>query len=137
MHLVFECHRSLNWGILKWLVRSMKIAICFLSVTMVLVSASAAMVGEEHLLKSPDGRIHVSIRLPKPASAETPQWSATFLGNRIVTNCSLGLQIAREGDLMKGARLRRERKRSVNNIIPVLFGKSASANDRFNEISFE
>src|SRR5436190_8938594 len=99
--------------------------------------ASAAAGAENHLLESPDGRIRVSIEFPAPGSTERPVWSATFLGNQMLTNCNLGLEIRDEGELMKGARLRRERRRSVSKRIPVMFGKAAYANDRFNEIRFE
>src|SRR5204863_1472297 len=51
--------------------------------------------------------------------------------------CRLGLQIANEGELTKGVRLQRERRRSVSTRIPVLFGKAAYANDHFNEMRFQ
>src|SRR5262245_40533963 len=97
----------------------------------------AAMAAGDQLLKSPDGRIRVSIRMPTSGSTERPQWSLQFMGKQVLTNCSLGLQIVNEGELTKGVRLRREHKRSVNERIPVLFGKSSYADDRFNEIRFE
>src|SRR5436190_6755981 len=118
----------------------MKKIICFLLLSIGLASpflSSAAIVREDYLLESPDGSIKVSITFAGPDSTERPNWSARFLGTQILTNCSLGLQIANEGELTKGVRLQRERRRSVSKRIPVLFGKAAYANDHFNEMRFQ
>src|SRR6266700_3183511 len=88
------------------------------------------------VLTSPDGGIHVSIQMPAPNSAETPRWSVTFRGNRILTRCGLGLQTADAGELMAGVRFVRKRDRSVDQRIPVVFGKSDYANDRYHESRF-
>ena len=98
-----------------------------------LLHAAAA---EVHRLDSPDGGIQVSIQLPAPASLERPHWSASFHGKPILTGCSLGLQIADAGDLMAGSRVVGERRRFVDERVPVLFGKSDHATDRFREIHF-
>lgn len=95
-----------------------------------------AQAGEVNLLTSPDGRIQVSIQMPAPGSVERPRWSATFRGKPILTECGLGLQTADAGDLMVGARVLHERSRSVDERIPVLFGKSDHANDRFRETRY-
>jgi alpha-glucosidase len=87
-------------------------------------------------LISPDGRIKVSIQMPAPGSAESPRWSATFRGKPLVTECGLGLQTADAGDLMAGARVLRERRRSVDVRVPVRFGKSDHADDRFHETRY-
>jgi len=118
----------------------MKNITCFLLLLIGLVSpflSSAATVLEDYQLESPDGRIKVSIKFPGPDSVERPHWSARFLGMQVLTNCSLGLQIANEGELIKGVRLQRERRRSVSKRIPVLFGKAAYASDHFNEMRFQ
>ena len=57
-------------------------------------------------------------------SAEKPRWSASFRGKPMLTDCKLGLQTADAGDLLAGARALRERNRSVDQRIRVLFGKS-------------
>ena len=87
-------------------------------------------------LSSPDASIQVSIRMPAPGSAERPRWSATFRGKPLLTECGLGLQTADSGDLMAGARVLEERRRSVDERLPVLFGRSDHANDRFHEVRF-
>jgi alpha-glucosidase len=92
--------------------------------------------GDVRSLSSPDEGIGVSIQMPTPGSSERPIWSASFRDRVILTNCSLGLQTADEGELMSGARLMRERSRSVDQRIPLLFGKADHANDRFRETRF-
>jgi alpha-glucosidase len=88
-------------------------------------------------LRSPDGRIQVTIQMPDPGSVERPRWSATFRAKPILTDCGLGLQTADAGDLMAGARVLRESRRSMDERIPVLFGKSDHANDRFQEARYK
>ncbi len=84
-------------------------------------------------LKSPDGRIEASIELPSPAAEEAPRWSARFRGSPLVSG-QLGLQTKAEGDLLAGARLVLEHRRSVDEHIPVPFGRAAQASDRFKEV---
>ena len=95
-----------------------------------------AQPGPVYRLNSPDDRIQVSIQMPAPGSVERPRWSATFRGKQILTDCRLGLQTADAGDLMAGVRVARERSRSVNPRVRVLFGRSDQAQDRFHEIRF-
>jgi alpha-glucosidase len=87
-------------------------------------------------LTSPDERIDVSIEMPAPGSSERPRWTATFRGRPILSECGLGLETADSGDLMAGARVVRERRRSVDKLVPVLLGKSERARDRFREIHY-
>lgn len=108
----------------------------FLLVGLATAAGAGANVTESKMVASPDNRIQVDIRMPTPDSGERPSWSATFRGQRILTNCALGLQTRDSGDLMVGARVRRERSRDVNKRIPVLFGKSDHADDRFQEVRF-
>lgn len=89
--------------------------------------------GVANVLSSPDGRIQASIEMPAPGSDQRPRWSATFRGKRILSECGLGLQTADAGDLMTGVRVLSERRRSVDERIAVLFGRSDHANDRFLE----
>src|SRR5262245_25064 len=85
-------------------------------------------------LASPGGRIQVSIQVPAPGTTVRPSWSTSFQGKPILTNCSLGLQTTDGGELLAGVRVVRERKRSVDQRIPLLFGKADHANDRFQEV---
>lgn len=57
-----------------------------------------------------------------------------FGGTPLVENGGLGLETTEDGELLAGARLAGERRRSVNDTIAVAFGKSTQATDRFNEI---
>src|SRR5258706_2389059 len=88
---------------------------------------------EVYFLTSPDGSIKVSIHMPAPGSVERPHWSASFRNKPILTECGLGLQTSDGGELMAGARVLRQRRRSVNERVPVRFGKSDHANNRFQE----
>ena len=74
--------------------------------------------------------------MPAPGSAAGPSWSASINQKQILRDCHLGLQTADAGDLMAGISLVREKRRSVNKHIPVLFGRSAQANERFHETRF-
>ncbi len=85
-------------------------------------------------LESPNGRIHVSIEMPDAGSTSRPHWSATFQGRPVLSSCELGLQTSNGGDLMTGARILREQSRLIDERIPVLFGKSDFARDRFHEL---
>jgi alpha-glucosidase len=102
----------------------------------VVVCAIGLRAGNASLLTSPDGRIKISIEMPAPGSAQDPRWSATFRSKTILSDCRLSLRTADSGDLMVGVRVVRERRRSVNERIPVLFGKADHANDRFREIRY-
>lgn len=100
------------------------------------VNPLRADAAESRLLASPDGRIQVAIYLPAPDSTERPSWSASFRGKPLLVNCSLGLQTTAAGELFAGVRIVRQRSRSVDKSIPVLFGKAERANDRFHETRF-
>ena len=91
---------------------------------------------ELNRLNSPDDRIQVSIEMPATGSVEHPRWSATFRGKPILTECGLGLQTFGAGDLLAGARVLDERRRSVAERIPVWFGKADHADDRFHEVRY-
>ncbi|HEY5909913.1 MAG TPA: glycoside hydrolase family 97 catalytic domain-containing protein [Verrucomicrobiae bacterium] len=90
----------------------------------------------EDVLNSPGTRIRVSIQMPAPGSSERPRWSAAFRGKPILSGCRLGLVTADAGDLMAGAQVLEKQSRVVDERIPVLFGKSESANDRFRETRY-
>jgi alpha-glucosidase len=88
------------------------------------------------LLSSPDHRLQVSIQIPATGSTERPSWSASFNGKPLLTNCFLGLQTTNDGELLAGVRVFSEHSRSVDNRVPILFGKADHAEDRFNENHF-
>jgi alpha-glucosidase len=97
---------------------------------------SPAIAGEVHHLNSPDGRIQVSFHVPPPNSVQSPHWSASFRGKPLLSHGTLGLHTAHAGDLMAGARILAQRSHSVNERIPVLFGRSDHANNHFHETRF-
>src|SRR5439155_18479875 len=103
---------------------------------LLVVGGTGLRASNASVLTSPDGRIRASIEMPEPGSTKGPRWSATFRGKAILSECGLGLQTADSGDLMVGVRVVRERRRSVDKRVPVLFGKSNHANDRFREIRY-
>jgi alpha-glucosidase len=116
-----------------------KTGACFFvtSVLLAAAAASGAAAGEApNLLASPDGRIQVLVHMPAASSGERPRWSASFRAQPILTGCGLGLATADAGDLMVGARVLDERRRSVDERVPVLFGKSDHANNRFHEVRY-
>jgi alpha-glucosidase len=87
-------------------------------------------------LHSPDGRIAVQLHLPPAGSKETPRWSATFRGKTILNDCRLSLEVADGGELLAGAQVRNQRSRSVEERVPILFGKADVARDRYEERRF-
>jgi alpha-glucosidase len=103
---------------------------------MVVAPAFDAVAVQEDVLKSPDNRIQVSIQMPSPDSQERLSWSATFRGKRLLAECRLGIQTADEGDLLVGARVVKRRSRSVDEQIPVLFGRADHTSDRFHETRY-
>src|SRR5215468_4590303 len=99
-------------------------------------TASATPTSELQSLGSPDGRIQVAIAMPAPGSTDNPRWLATFRGRLVVAECTLGLQVVGAGDVMRGASVLKQRRRSVDHEIPVRFGKADHADDHYNEIRF-
>jgi alpha-glucosidase len=102
------------------------------------LTCGAAMAAAEpgFTLESPDGRIAVSIQLPGTEAGSTAQWSFRFRGKPLLNGCGLGLSTADGGDRLAGARVVREERRLVDERIPVPFGRSNHAHDRFREVRF-
>jgi alpha-glucosidase len=80
-------------------------------------------------LSSPDGNVRVVFDL----SGEVPKWSAIFRNKEILKKCALGLNLSGAGEILRGARPLEARNRSVNERIPISFGKADHANNRFHE----
>lgn len=98
--------------------------------------ASHAAESEARSLSSPDGRLKVVLHASSTTAG--PHWSASFRDKSILANCQLGLEVAgpEGGDLLLGAQVLEEQSRAVDEKVRVLFGKSESARDRFNEKRF-
>jgi alpha-glucosidase len=93
--------------------------------------------GQTYRLHSPDKHIETSISVPDLTTHGKPDWSATFNGLALFTDCALGLQTTDAGELLAGARLLHESHGYRNERIPVLFGKTAQADNRFEEVHLE
>jgi alpha-glucosidase len=91
---------------------------------------------DDRVLVSPDKRIRVAIELPAPGTTNRPVWSAWFQEKPILTGCRLGIRTMDGGELLSGVKIVKERKRSVDHSIPVLFGKADHAADVFHESRF-
>jgi alpha-glucosidase len=87
-------------------------------------------------LDSPDGRLSVQIQMPPPGSAETPHWAATFRAKPLLSDCRLSLEVAGAGDLLAGVQVKSEHRRSHDQPVRVLFGKTEIAHDRYREARF-
>ena len=108
------------------------LAVCLLPGTLL----QQAVAENDCKLTSPDGRIVVSIQMPRSGSADRPTWSVAFRGKPILTGCELGLETADASDLLTGVRALKQSEKSVSERIPVLFGKSDHADNNFAEIRF-
>jgi alpha-glucosidase len=97
---------------------------------------SGSMAAEPYSLSSPGGQIRVSIQVPVGGISGRPEWSLSFRERPILSHCGLGLQTVEDGELLAGARLLGRQDRSVDQRIPVWFGKSESAQDRYREARF-
>ncbi len=97
---------------------ALTVALCLLTIP--------TRAASSYKLSSPDGRIAVSIQMPKSGSPDRPSWSATFRGEALLTDCQLGLQTARAGELFAGVAVKKQTDRSVNERIAVLPGDGKS-----------
>lgn len=112
-----------------------RIAVIGLAVLCLVVLGEKQLVRADapRTLHSPDGRLGVQMDLPPPGSGEVPRWSATFRGKTILSDCRLSLEVADQGELLAGVRVRNERSRSAAERVRVLFGKAETAQDRYCE----
>src|SRR5258708_3053497 len=91
---------------------------------------------DNYKMISPDGRIEIVIEMPMTASTEQPRWSAAFQGKPILGAWELGLETADAGEVTAGVKVEHARTRSVNQRIPVLFGRADHADNSFHETRF-
>ena len=126
MFLQFRCLQSRSYGAVG----------NFVLIALLAVSGQAVRADAAHVLNSPDGRLAVQIQMPSSGSADTPHWSATFRGKAILNDCRLSLKVAEGGDLLAGVRVQKERSRSLDKRVRVLFGKTEYASDHYHELRF-
>ena len=107
---------------------------CLALLCMTVMGGQAAQADSLRRLSSPDGRISLEVLLPPPGSDALPQWSAIFRGKPLLSDCRLSLEVAGEGDLLAGVRVRSEHRRSADTRVRVLFGKTDIARDHYNEM---
>jgi alpha-glucosidase len=74
--------------------------------------------------------------MPSTGAVETPHWSATFRGKTILSDCRLSLEVAGSGELLAGVAVQNKSSRSIDERVPILFGKAAVAQDRYEETRF-
>ena len=74
--------------------------------------------------------------MPEAGSTGSLHWSVRLHDQPILTGCGLGLATAAAGDLMAGAQSLRESERVVDERIPIRFGKSDHADNRFHEARY-
>lgn len=87
-------------------------------------------------LASPDGQIRLRVRFPEPASGGLPRWSVGYRGKPLLEGCELGVRVAGEGNLLLGARVVAERRRSIDREVSIPFGRANRGVDRFREARF-
>ena len=116
----------------------MKLRLCLIAIvasaTMAATIANAEVTRE---VRSPSGRVQIQISIPKAGSSEPPHWMAIYGKKNVLTDCKLSLDVVDQGNLLAGAQINSEKSSRSNKRIPVLFGKSAFAQDNFREIRLE
>lgn len=83
-------------------------------------------------LVSPNGNLKVRVNLPEQAT-----WSLAVGGKERLGPCRLGLTVKGFGDLFAGVRVLDQRRRTVDERIPVLFGKASEARNHFEELRLQ
>ena len=103
---------------------------------LITLNAPVTEAADVQRMRSSNGIVRLAIQMHEFGSPERPRWSVTFHERPVLSGCGLGLETTDAGDLMVGARILHQRSRSVNERVPVLFGKSDHAEDRFRETRF-
>lgn len=95
--------------------------------------AAAAQEGV-HELRSPDGRIGVTVRVPLAAAGEVPSWSLQFRGRELMADGRFGLVLDGGTNLFAGAVVSSAVARELNERVPILFGKAERTRARAREL---
>lgn len=116
------------------MVRILSVVLASLSVLPGRTAGAREPEGRTHEIRSPDGRIVAMVTLPEPGSADVPSWSASFLGKTRLQGCRIGLSAGGEADLLAGAALLSVKRRTHDEVVPMVFGRADRARDRFAEL---
>ena len=95
---------------------------------------TAGFAGVPSDVVSPGAPIRCAVRPPSPGSTQPPHWSVAFHGVPVVVDGELGLRTVAGGDLLAGARWLGEQRRSVDEQVPVPFGRFRTATNRYREV---
>lgn len=88
------------------------------------------------VLRSPNGAVVVRVALAPAAEAgPTASWSLDFEGTPLLEGCALGLVDEWNGQLLDDFEVHATITRRHDEPAPILFGKAASARDRYREVA--
>ena len=110
----------------------MRLALWIVSILSPLVALGTP---DTQVLRSPDGRIQVEVRAPKPGSDDLPQWDLSVAGHRRFEGCRLDLVTRDRSHLLAGARLVGVSHRHADTRIPWPFGRADHVRDHYREMS--
>ncbi|MCC6233575.1 MAG: glycoside hydrolase family 97 protein [Verrucomicrobiales bacterium] len=85
-------------------------------------------------LRSHHGLVELVVQIPPAHEQASPRWSIRYRERELFSACRLGLRPAGGPDLLAGATLVRETRRSVDESVPMPFGKTAQVRARFREL---
>lgn len=98
----------------------------------VLASISAVAASKTYELKSPDGKLSVSVK-----AGEGISYTLSHGGDLLLDETSISMATTR-GDLFGGVQpVRKVTRRSVSQVIPTVLYKKAEVKDEFNEITLK
>ncbi|TAH35495.1 MAG: glycoside hydrolase family 97 protein [Planctomycetota bacterium] len=103
----------------------------------VMAAAPAAAQEGVHELRSPDGRVAVTVRVPAGEAGELPAWSLRFRGRELVEDGRFGLVLEGGTELFAGAAVDSAVARELDERVAILFGKADHARARARELRLE
>lgn len=87
-----------------------------------------------YTILSPSGSLDVQIEAPQGDPARQPSWSLKRANIPLLAGCLLSLTEKSRGDLLAGARVESVATSSVNERVPIPFGKASTGWNRFHEL---
>lgn len=98
------------------------------------VHTSNPAAGRQHLLKSPDGYLTVTL-IPPSDTQVSPHFSVSFHGKELFRESSLGLVLEEKGDLLAGAKLISTHRDRRDEIYRMLAGKQNPIRNQYQELT--